>query len=134
MAARELVMRALKEELGQVDALSAPEALREYLALFATGEDVDFVAVLYLDSDHRMIASERFFCGATQDAYGRAREAVRRALAWHAAAVVVAYSHSRLRQWTSQANEVFARALKQSLASIDIRVLDLFIRFRSPSR
>jgi DNA repair protein RadC len=133
-AARELVRRSLKEELERVDALSVPEALREYLALFTSGEELDIIAVLYLDARRRVIASERFYCGLSQVAYPRAREAVRRGLAWNAAAVVVGYSHSRLRQWTSLANQVFARALTQSLASVDIRVLDLFIRFPSPSR
>lgn len=60
-AVRELDRRALGEQLTARDALNSPRAVQEYLRLTLSGLQNEVFHVLFLDAQHRLIASEELF-------------------------------------------------------------------------
>ncbi|MFI4941310.1 MAG: JAB domain-containing protein, partial [Burkholderiales bacterium] len=62
-AIREMSSRGLKEELQRGDALNSPRAVRDYLQLLLGGRQQEVFLVLFLDTQHRVIASEELFQG-----------------------------------------------------------------------
>jgi DNA repair protein RadC len=77
-----------------------------------------------LDNRHRVIGFEELFRGTLDGATVHPREVVKRALAHNAAAVILAHNHPSGVAEPSQADELITRRLKDSLALVDIRVLD----------
>ncbi len=126
-AALELSRRALGEQMRTRDALSSPQAVRDYLRLALAGRDYEvFVAVL-LDAQNRVIATEELFRGTLTQTSVYPREVVKCALARGAAGIIFAHNHPSGLAEPSQADELLTRTLKQALALVDVRVLDHFI-------
>lgn len=123
-AARELVRRALREELQRSSALSSPGAVRDYLRLIFAGKGHEVFVVLHLDAQHRVIEAEELFRGTLTQTSVYPREVVKHALRYNAAAVIFAHNHPSGVAQPSSADELLTRTLKQSLALVDIRVLD----------
>ncbi len=125
--ARELVMRLLQEEIQRDGALCAPAAVRDYLRLLFNGEQREIFVVLFLDAQHRLIASEKLFYGTLSQTAVYPREVVKRTLTWNAGAVIFAHNHPSGVAQPSQADQVLTESLKRALAIIDVRVLDHFV-------
>jgi len=83
--------------------------------------------VLFLDTQHRLIAAEALFHGTLTQTSVYPREVVKRALMHNAAAVMLAHNHPSGMSEPSQADRLLTDALKQALALVDVRVLDHFI-------
>lgn len=123
----EMARRALREELQRGDALSSPLAVRQYLQLLLGGREHEVFVALFLDSQHRVIATEELFRGTLNQASVYPREVVKRALAHNAAAVIFAHNHPSGIAEPSTADRVLTDTLKQALALVEVRVLDHFI-------
>jgi DNA repair protein RadC len=126
-AIREMSLRGLKEELQRGDALNSPRAVREYLQLSLGGRQQEVFLVLFLDTQHRVIASEELFHGTLSQTSVYPREVVKRALAHNAAAVILAHNHPSGVAEPSQSDKLLTDALKQALSLVDVRVLDHFV-------
>ena len=126
-AVLEMSRRALGEEMQTGDALNSPRAVRDYLQLLLGGRQHEIFLVLFLDSQHRMIASEELFHGTLSQTSVYPREVVKRALAHNAAAVILAHNHPSGVAEPSQSDQLLTSALKQALGLVDVRVLDHFI-------
>jgi DNA repair protein RadC len=126
-AVLEMSRRALQEELQRGDALNSPRAVREYLQLSLGARQQEVFLVLFLDTQHRVIASEELFQGTLSQTSVYPREVVKRALAHNAAAVILAHNHPSGVAEPSQSDQLLTGALKQALAMVDVRVLDHFI-------
>ena len=126
-AARELVRRSLVEEMQQRDVLSSPQAVRDYLRVTLAGLEHEVFMALFLDAQHRVIASEELFRGTLTQTAVYPREVVKRALAHNAAAVILAHNHPSGCVEPSRADELLTQALRQSLSLVDAHVLDHFI-------
>lgn len=126
-AARELVKRALKENLIRGPALSSPSAVREFLRLTLSGKEHEVFLVLYLDAQNRVIESEELFRGTLTQTSVYPREVVKRALHYNAGAVIFGHNHPSGVAEPSHADETLTQALKQALALVDVRVLDHFV-------
>ena len=127
VAVLELSRRALAKVL-QVKALfDSPKAVREYLQLQLGAKQHEVFAVLFLDSQNRLIALEELFRGTLSQTSVYPREVVLRALHHHAAAVVLAHNHPSGTAQPSRADEALTQSLKAALALVDVRVLDHFI-------
>lgn len=126
-AARELVQRALKEELRAGSALCSPSAVRDYFRLMLAGKDQEVFVALFLDAQHRVIDAEELFRGTLTQTSVYPREVVKAALRWNAAAVIFAHNHPSGAAQPSQADELLTRNLKDALALVDVKVLDHFI-------
>ena len=126
-AVLEMSRRALKEELQRGDALNSPRAVRDYLQLLLGGRHQEVFLVLFLDTQHRVIAFEELFHGTLGQTSVYPREVVKRALAHNAAAVILAHNHPSGVAEPSQSDQLLTNALKQALSLVDVRVLDHFV-------
>ena len=127
VAVLELARRALAQELHQKPLFDSPKAVREYLQLQLGAKAHEVFAVLFLDSQNRLIALEELFRGTLTQTSVYPREVVLRALHHHAASVVLAHNHPSGVAEPSRADEALTQSLKAALALVDVRVLDHFI-------
>lgn len=127
MAVVELARRALAQELKERPLFDSPTAVAQYLQLHLGHKPHEVFAVLFLDSQHRLLALEELFRGTLSKTSVYPREVVVRALHHHAAAVVLAHNHPSGEATPSQADQALTQTLKAALALVDVRVLDHFI-------
>jgi DNA repair protein RadC len=123
-AGAEMARRALAAELARGDALTSPDAVRDYLRLALAAETVEVFVGLFLDSQHRLISAEELARGTLAQTSVYPREVVKTALARNAAAVIFAHNHPSGVAEPSRADEVLTQALKSALALVDVRTLD----------
>ena len=126
-AARELVRRSLAEEMRRGDAICSPQAVRDFLRITLARREHEVFMALFLDAQHRVIASEELFRGTLTQTSVYPREVVKSALTHNAAAVILAHNHPSGLAEVSTADQLLTQALTQALALIDVRVLDHFI-------
>ena len=126
-AVLEMVRRYLHENLRRGDALRNPADTRNYLSAQLRGRDHEVFACLFLDTRHRVIAFEEVFRGTIDGASVHPREIVKLALAHNAAAVILAHNHPSGVSEPSQADIRLTGRLRDSLALVDVRVLDHLI-------
>jgi DNA repair protein RadC len=127
MAVVELARRALSQTLRERALFDSPQAVAHYLQLHLGHKPHEVFAVLFLDSQHRLLAMEELFRGTLTQTSVYPREVVLRALHHHAAAVVLAHNHPSGVAEPSRADEHLTQTLKSALALVDVRVLDHFI-------
>ena len=120
----ELTRRALREELTVRNALNSPRAVQEYLRLTLAALPNEVFYVLFLDAQHRLIASEELFRGTLTQTSVYPREVVKHALRHNSAAVIFAHNHPSGVAEPSRADELLTQALKSALDLVDIKVLD----------
>lgn len=123
----ELTRRALQEEVAVKDALTSPDAVRDYLRHCLSALPHEAFMALFLDSQHRLVAADELFRGTLAQTSVYPREVVKAALACNAAAVIFAHNHPSGVAEPSRADELLTTALKQALALVDIRTLDHFV-------
>ena len=126
-AVQEMARRALNEEMKSGDALNSPGAVRDFLQLLLRGRAQEVFMVIFLDAQHRVLASEELFHDTLTQTSVYPREVVKRALHHNAAAVIFAHNHPSGVAEPSQSDRLLTDALKQALALVDVRVLDHFI-------
>ncbi len=123
----EISRRALHEEMQFGDALNSPKAVREFLQLLLRSRQQEVFVALFLDAQHRVIATEELFQGTLTQTSVYPREVVKRALYNNAAAVIFAHNHPSGVAEPSQSDQLLTSVLKQALQLVDVRVLDHFI-------
>jgi DNA repair protein RadC len=120
----EIARRSLSQRLAQAPVFGSPDEVKQYAQLQLGGLGHEVFAVLFLDSQHRLIALEEMFRGSLTQTSVYPREVVRRALARNAGAVILAHNHPSGVAEPSRADEFLTQSLKSALALVDIRVLD----------
>jgi len=123
----EMARRHLGERLQRGNPLTDPSATRQYLAATLRDLQHEVFACLYLDTRHRVIAWEELFRGTLDGTSVHPREVVKRALGHNAAALIFAHNHPSGVAEPSDADRRLTRRLRESLALVDIRVLDHFV-------
>lgn len=108
-------------------ALTSPSLVREYLILHLAQFEEEHFSMILLDTQHRVIGFENIFRGTIDTASVYPREVVKTVLAHNAAAVILAHNHPSGDPEPSSADVTLTRHLKESLALIDVRVLDHII-------
>lgn len=126
-AALELGNRWLAAGLERGEALTDPASAGRYFARRLRAQAIEVFAALFLDTRHRALAFEELFRGTIDGAEVHPREVVRRALAHNAAAVIVGHNHPSGNPEPSAADRAVTVQLKQSLALVDVRLLDHFV-------
>ncbi len=127
LAVFEIARRALSQQLQERQAFHTPDAVKEYLQLQLGHKNHEVFAVLFLDSQNRLLAWEELFRGTLSQTSVYPREVVMRALHHQAAAVVLSHNHPSGSVQPSRADEALTQSLKASLALVDVRVLDHII-------
>ncbi|HEX7272150.1 MAG TPA: DNA repair protein RadC [Casimicrobiaceae bacterium] len=123
----EMARRALQESIVERDALSSPQAVREFLRLSLAGRAHEIFLVMFLDSQNRLLGSEELFRGTLTQTSVYPREVVKTALRYNAAGVIFAHNHPSGVAEPSRADELLTQTLKQALALVEIKTLDHFI-------
>ncbi len=126
-AVKEMAGRALQEQLSYGEVLTSPAAVRDYLRLLLGARQHEVFWILFLDNQHRVIASESVAQGTLNQASVYPREVLKRTLSHNAAALILAHNHPSGVAEPSPADQQITSVLTQALALIDVRVLDHFI-------
>ncbi len=126
-AVLEMARRALGDELKNGDIMNSPELVRNYLRLTLQNKEHEIFLGIFLDTRNRTIATEELFNGTLTQTSVYPREVIKRALHHNAAAIIFAHNHPSGVAEPSQADKTLTATLKQTLALIDVKVLDHFI-------
>lgn len=106
------------------DAVTSPEAVRQYLRLRVRELPYETFGVLWLDNRHRVIEAREIFRGTIDGSSVWPREVVREALALNAAAVILYHNHPSGVAEPSQADLRITQKIKDALSLVDVRILD----------
>ena len=120
----EAARQAIEQKMQRGASFSSPAAVKEYLRAKLAGFEHEVFAVLFLDTQHRLIEYAEMFRGTIDSASGYPRELVKEALRHNAAAVIVSHNHPSGNPEPSQADKVLTQRLKEALGLVDVRVLD----------
>jgi len=123
----ELSRRAMMESLQRDSALTSPKETQNYLLHLLGNEQREVFWCLFLDNQHRIIASEALFYGTIDQANVYPREVIKACLRHNAAAVIFAHNHPSGSTEPSQADKKMTHRLHEALALVDIRMLDHII-------
>lgn len=126
-AVLELARRALEQPLAERPVLSEAIAVEQLLRLRLGALPHEVFAVLFLDSQLRLIAFEELFRGSLNQTAVYPREVVQRALQHRAAALILAHNHPSGVAEPSQSDQTLTAQLRQALALVDVRLLDHFV-------
>lgn len=126
-AALELGRRFLRERLERTDAISSPQASREYLSMCLRDKPYESFFALFLDSKHRVIHHQELFRGTIDSASVPVREVVKEALKHNAAAMIVAHNHPSGVAEPSAADKSLTETLYLALGMVGIKLLDHFV-------
>lgn len=127
MAVLELARRATAQQLREREVFSSPETVKHFVQLHLAAKPHEVFAVLFLDSQNRLLALEELFRGTLTQTSVYPREVALRALHHQAGAVILAHNHPSGQVQPSQADKSLTATLKSALALIDVRVLDHII-------
>ena len=123
-AAKELLARALSEEMQEGEVLSSPDKVRNFLRLRLAERPHEVFMVLLMDVQHRLLADVELFRGTLTQTSVYPREVVKLALSHNAAAVIFAHNHPSGVPEPSQADIHLTHALRQALSLVDVRTID----------
>jgi DNA repair protein RadC len=101
------------------------------MRLQLAGKDYEVFAVVFLDTQNRVIYTQQMFRGTLTQTSVYPREVVKEALFQNAAAVILCHNHPSGNAEPSRADEALTHTLKSALALVDVRVLDHIIVTRS---
>lgn len=119
--------RVLASRVRRGTTMSSPQAVKDYLRVQIGALDHEVFSVIFLDAQHRIVALREMFRGTLTQTSVYPREVVKEALAFNAAAVLLAHNHPSGVAEPSRSDEFLTQSLKAALALVDVRVLDHFV-------
>lgn len=126
-----LIKKALKVLEDRLEyervSLTSPVAVRDFLTLRMAELEHEVFLAIWLDAQNRIIETEELFRGSLTSTSVYPREIVKAALATNAAAVIFAHNHPSGKKEPSAADISLTSSLRQSLALVDVKVLDHFV-------
>ncbi len=126
-AVLELTRRALAQELAEKPALQSPQAVRQFLQLHLQNKMHEVFCVLFLNTQHQLIACEEMFRGTLDSAAVYPREIASRALQLGARSIILAHNHPSGQTLPSMADKQLTQRIREALALLDIGLLDHLI-------
>jgi len=107
--------------------MASPQVVRDFLRLRMGQLEHEVFIALWLDAQNQLIEIEELFRGTLTQTSVYPREVVKSALAHNAGAVILAHNHPSGDIKPSMADKVLTQSLKQSLALVDVKILDHLI-------
>ncbi|MGV6475914.1 RadC family protein [Azotobacter vinelandii] len=123
----EAARQAIERKMQRGTSFGSPVAVKEYLRAKLAGFEHEVFAVLFMDTQHRLIEYAEMFRGTIDGASVYPRELVKEALRLNAAAVIVSYNHPSGNPEPSGADRALTQRLREALGLVDVRVLDHII-------
>ncbi len=99
----------------------------EFLKLKNAALEHEVFSVMFLNTQHKLIAFENMFTGSIKSASVYPREIAKRALALNAAALILVHNHPSGCPTPSEADKRITKNIKNVMELLDIEVLDHFI-------
>lgn len=124
LEAAETILRRRLERQGKI---GEPSEAGNYLRAHCAGLEHEIFGCMFLDTRHRILATENLFRGTVDSAEVHPREVAKRALTLNAAALIAFHNHPSGNLEPSAADRAITARLKQCLALLDIRLLDHII-------
>jgi DNA repair protein RadC len=107
--------------------LGSPGDTRRFLQEYFQGAYAERFACVFLNARNAVISAETMFYGTIDGTSVHPREVVRRCLELNAAALIVAHNHPSGVAEPSHADRSLTRRLHESVALVDVRLLDHFV-------
>lgn len=126
-AVLEMSRRHLKDTLTRGASFSQAKQVKQFLLSQLRHQTREVFAVLYLDSQHRLIAFEELFKGTINSAHVHPREIIKCALRHNAAAVILAHNHPSGIADPSQSDKLITKDIGGALRLLDISLIDHMI-------
>ncbi len=104
-----------------------PDAVKDFLRIRLARKEYEVFAVLWLDTNLRLIEFDELFRGTVSQAWVYPREVVRQAIRHNACACVLSHNHPSGRNEPSHADKSLTYSVQAALVALDIRVLDHII-------
>ncbi|MDG0978265.1 MAG: DNA repair protein RadC [Halieaceae bacterium] len=120
----ELSSRAAKEALLDVNVLSNPNLVREYLSEYLLAAKREYFVCLYLDVRHQVLKVDTLFSGTVDSASVYPREIVATALQVGAVNIIIAHNHPSGCSQPSDADHRVTEKVRKALSLVDICLLD----------
>lgn len=120
----EAARQAIERKMQRGTSFTSPTAVKEYLRAKLAGFEHEVFAVLFMDTQHRLIEYAEMFRGTIDGASVYPRELVKEALRLNAAAVIISHNHPSGNPEPSGADRALTQRLKEALGLVDVRVLD----------
>ena len=120
----EAARQAIERKMQRGTSFTSPAAVKEYLRAKLAGFEHEVFAVLFMDTQHRLIEYAEMFRGTIDGASVYPREVVKEALRLNAAAVIVSHNHPSGSPEPSGADKMLTQRLKEALGLVDVRMLD----------
>jgi len=118
-------IRALQQRLHvRGDCVSCPEDVRNLIRLSLAGSKNEAFCVMFLRTDHSLIAQEQLFQGSIDCASVYPRVIAQRALTLNAAAMIIYHNHPSGRATPSHSDRELTKRIVEAMKLIDVRVLD----------
>lgn len=119
--------QVIDQKMQRGASFTSPALVKEYLVAKLSGFEHEVFAVLFLDSQHRLIEYVEMFRGTIDSASVYPREVIKEALRLNAAAVIISHNHPSGNPEPSSADKALTARLKEALALVDVRTLDHII-------
>ncbi|HBN9838339.1 DNA repair protein RadC [Pseudomonas lactis] len=123
----EAARQVIDQKMQRGVSFTSPTLVKEYLVTKLSGFEHEVFAVLFLDSQHRLIEYSEMFRGTIDSASVYPREVLKEAMRCNAGAVILAHNHPSGNPEPSSADKALTARLKEALALIDVRTLDHII-------
>ena len=120
-------LKVLEKRMRTDDAITSPQAARDYVRLKLGKKEHEVFAVVFLNAQNQVIGFVEMFRGTLTQTAVYPREVVKAALLANAAGVLLAHPHPSGVCEPSMADRALTQALKAALALVDISVLDHII-------
>ncbi|MBH2534044.1 DNA repair protein RadC [Serratia marcescens] len=120
----EAARQVVEQKMQRGTSFTSPAVVKEYLCAKLAGYEREIFSVLFLDSQHRLIEYVEMFRGSISSTSVHPREVVKQALRLNAAAAILAHNHPSGSADPSEADRALTKRLKETLALVDVNVLD----------
>jgi len=120
----EAASEILLEKVRRQGVMDRPETVKQFLQARLGNLDHERFEVMWLDTQHGLIAVETLAVGTINEARVFPREVVKAALRQNANTAVLVHNHPSGHAEPSAADRALTERLKQALGLIDVRVLD----------
>lgn len=127
LAARELAKRYLREGIQDAKYVKDPRMLLDYLWFSLRDQPREIFKVIFLNKANRIIADEDMFSGTVDETAVHPREILRRALHYHATALILVHNHPSGKIQPSRDDHLITRKLKDICENVNIKILDHII-------
>ena len=111
-------------ETPAADIIDSPSRAAPFLKGRLAGIGYEVFGIVLLNAEHGVIAFEEVARGSITQTSVYPREILKRALAVNAAALLCFHQHPSGRPEPSRADEALTQALRESLALVDVRLID----------